>query len=94
MLRGITTYFAFDNGSPITLGGTLTGLIGAEGVAGVFTSYAVHSNLARVGHYVGGFVASSALDTGGADTWQTNALRPDGTTPLTVKKRGDGSGGG
>ena len=64
--------------------GTLSGLIGAEGVVGSFIS-TTHTD----GAFAGGFVAHTGITSTtpnlrNAAAWQAGAVRDDGTTPLTV----------
>ncbi len=97
LISGTTTYYANNRGTRAELEGVLTGLIGAQGVVGVFTSKA--SGAGAVGHYVGGFVASEAFGLGGVENWQNNAVEevitgsaPNETitfTKITVKAAGN-----
>ncbi|MCH9663970.1 MAG: hypothetical protein K0U66_10020, partial [Gammaproteobacteria bacterium] len=82
VLSGTTTYYAVDGGLQAPLNGILTGLIGINGVAGVFASNAEGS--ATVGHYTGGFIASESFGLGGAEHWQANAKKANGTDTLTI----------
>ncbi|MGU9962828.1 MAG: hypothetical protein ACNYPD_01845 [Candidatus Halichondribacter symbioticus] len=64
--------------------GTLSGLIGAEGVVGSFIS-TIHTD----GAFAGGFVAradvtSTPPNLRDTAAWQTGAVRADGTTSLTI----------
>ena len=84
LISGTTIYYARNGSNRLPLEGILTGLIGEGGAVGVFASKASGVNLATVGHYVGGFVASRSLGSGDPDTWQNNALNANGTD-LTIK---------
>ena len=83
LISGTTTYYANNGGTKTPLEGVLTGLIGAQGAVGVFTSKAAGAG--AVGHYVGGFVASEAFGLGGVETWQNNAVEEVITTPGGVE---------
>ena len=64
--------------------GTLSGLIGTEGVVGSFIS-TTHTDGAFAGGFVAHTVASSTTpNLRNAAAWQAGAVRDDGTTSLTV----------